>query len=128
MGQTIHQNRSSSLHFQDKHAFVFYAEIQDGHQKQFWQKLASRICRSPGIKSFVEIALALSVFKINTFYTKIQDGHQKWQEIALALSVSKINTFYTEIQDGHQKWQENNFGEKWNKQIPLGSKFSPKSL
>ena len=48
--------------------------------KQFWQKLASKICRSPGIKNFVEIALALSVSKINMFYTEIQDGHQMWQE------------------------------------------------
>ena len=89
-----------------------------------WQKLASRICRSPGIKSFAEIALALSIFKINTFYTKIKDGCQKWWEsdfgenspvespgIKNFVSISKINMFYTEIQDGHQMWQENNFGK-----------------
>ena len=34
--QKFRQNRSRSLHFQDKHIFTFYEEIQDGHQK--WQE------------------------------------------------------------------------------------------
>ena len=31
--QKLCRNRSSSLHFQDKHIFTFYEEIQDGCQK-----------------------------------------------------------------------------------------------
>ena len=66
-----------------------------------WQKLASRICRSCGIKSFAEIALAL-----------------------------KVNTFYTEIKGGCQKWRENNFGKNSPVESvdPLGSKILSKSL
>ena len=33
MDQKIRRNRSSSLHFQDKHIFTFYEEIQDDRQK-----------------------------------------------------------------------------------------------
>ena len=70
-----------------------------------------------GIKHFVEIALALTVFEkgVFAFYTEIQDGRQKWQEndfggnlpldsadtlwvknfveIALALTFLEINVF-----------------------------------
>ena len=41
-GQKFRRNCSISHHFQDKCVFVFYAEIQDGHQKwqerDFWEK------------------------------------------------------------------------------------------
>ena len=54
-------------HFRDKHAFVFYAEIQDGCQKLweniFLQKLADDCVYSGGI----EIALSDRVSKINAF-------------------------------------------------------------
>ena len=33
-GQKFRQNSSSLFRFQDKHVFVFYAEIQDGSQKR----------------------------------------------------------------------------------------------
>ena len=36
VGQKFRRNPSISLRLQDKHAFTFYTEIQDGHQK--WRK------------------------------------------------------------------------------------------
>ena len=54
--------------FQDKHAFVFYADIQDGCQKlrenSFWQKLADD---SVYILGVIEIALSGRVSEINEF-------------------------------------------------------------
>ena len=74
--QKIRPNRSISLCFQDKHVFVFNAEIQDGHQK--WRE--NNFCKmSPidstdtlRIKKFVQIALSRSVSKINVFSCLMQ--------------------------------------------------------
>ena len=67
--------------------FVFYAEIQNGHQKwwenDFWEKSPVDSPDNLWVKNFVEIALSCSISEINGFFvfnTEIQDGHQKWRE------------------------------------------------
>ena len=84
VSQTFRQSRSSSLHFQDKRVFAFYAEIQDGRQKwqenDFCENCPEDSADTLWVKNFVEIALARSVSKINAFfafYAEIQDGRQK---------------------------------------------------
>ena len=71
MGLKFRRNHSISLRFRDKHVFVFYAEIQDGHQKwlenDFWEKLQVECPNTLLVKKFVKIALSRSVYEINTF-------------------------------------------------------------
>ena len=69
-------------HFQDKRAFVFYTEIQDGCQKlrenNFWQKLADDSVYTLGV---IEIALSGCVSEINVFlcFTQRFKIAAKWQ-------------------------------------------------
>ena len=61
---------------------MFYAEIQDGHQKwwenDFCAETPIEYAGTLRVKNFVEKFLACFISKINTFYGKIQDGRQKW--------------------------------------------------
>ena len=64
---------------------MFYAKIQDGHQKwwenDFWKKTPIEYAGTLRVKNFVEKFLACFISKINTFYAKIQDGRQKrWEK------------------------------------------------
>ena len=69
VGQKFRQNRSISLHFEDKHVFAFYAKIQDGRQKwrenDFWEKSPVASPNTLQLKNFVKIALSRSVSEIN---------------------------------------------------------------
>ena len=71
VGQKFCRNRCISLHFQDKHVFAFYGEIQDGYQKwwenNFYEKLPVDSTNTLWVKTFVEIALSRSVSEINAF-------------------------------------------------------------
>ena len=112
---------------------MFYAEIQEGHQKwreiNFWQKLPVDCAYTVRVKNFIEIALSCKRFQdkcVFAFYSVIQDDHQKWQKF-LAKSSTRLCTFrggqksYTisEINgfldfssanhDSRQTWQEINF-------------------
>ena len=71
VGQKFRRNRSISLHFRDKHVFVFNTEIQDGRQK--WRE--NDVCKKSSVdssdtlrvKNFVEITLSRSIIEINVF-------------------------------------------------------------
>ena len=71
MGQNVHQNRSISLRFRDKHIFAFYTEIQDGRQKRWGKDFCAKspvdYADTLRIKNFVEITLSHSVSEINAF-------------------------------------------------------------
>ena len=72
VGHKVCRNRSISLHFRDKHIFVFNTEIQDGCQKCrgkhfFCEIMLVESTDTLRIKNYVEIALSRSVFEINTF-------------------------------------------------------------
>ena len=57
--QKFHQNRSTLHRFRGKFVFLFYAEIQDGHQKwresDFWEKLPVHSAHTLGVENFVKI-------------------------------------------------------------------------
>ena len=95
---------------------VFYAEIQDGHQKWqeniFWVKLPVDSGDTLWVKNFINITLSCIASEINVFLclTEIQDDHQKCREkspadsentlwvkyfikITLSRSVCKTNAF-----------------------------------
>ena len=62
---------SISLQFQDKRAFEFYTEIEDGRQKwwenNFCKKMPVDSADTVWVKNFVEISLSRSVSEINKF-------------------------------------------------------------
>ena len=102
-GKKFRQNRSISHRFRDKCVYVFYAEIQDGHQKwqqnDFWEKSPVDSADTlPGGQKFQPNCCISHRFPDKyafTFYAEIQDGHQKWQEndFALSRTVWDIYTF-----------------------------------
>ena len=57
--------------FRDKCAFVFYAEIQDGHQKwrgnDFGEKLPDDSADSLWVKKFANITLSCTISEKNAF-------------------------------------------------------------
>ena len=85
-------NRSISFRFRDKHIFVFYEEIQDGHQK--WRE--NNFCeKSP----------------VDCRYHAGKKFHWN-RSILLRFRDKNIFAFNAEIQDGRQKWRKNNFCKK----------------
>ena len=66
-GSEFCQNRSISHRYWDKLVFVFYAEIQDGHQKwqetEFWEELPVDSADNLWVKNFVKIALSRTVLR-----------------------------------------------------------------
>ena len=103
MGQKCCHNCSSSLRFRDKCIFAFYAENKAGRQKcqenNFGENLPADSADALRAKNFVKIALAHSVFEINTFLhfiQKIHDGRQKiqgkrfWQKVASRLCIYPV--------------------------------------
>ena len=95
--------------------------------KQFFGKVANRLCRYPVGQKFrrnCSISLRFRDKHVFAFYAEIQDGRQKssvdstdtlqvknFVEIAISLHFRDkgVFAFYAEIQDGHQKLQENDF-------------------
>ena len=76
-------NRSISLHFRDKHSFVFKAEIQDGRQKwrenNFWEKSPIDSADTLRVKNCQNCSISLHFRdkRIFAFYAEIQDGCKK---------------------------------------------------
>ena len=73
--------------FRDKYVFVFYAEIQDGHQKwrekDFWENSPVDSLDTLWVKKFVKITLSRTVSEINAFFCVLRRNsrwRQKWQE------------------------------------------------
>ena len=76
---------------------VFYAEIQDGHQKRrendFWEDLPVDSADTLWVKNFVEIALSRIISEINAFLPFMQKfkmaanmvGKQFWGKVASRL-------------------------------------------
>ena len=73
VGQKFCQNRSISHCFQDKCAFAFYAEIQDGRQKRqendFCKKLPVYSAVTLWVKNFIEIILSHTISEILKVFT-----------------------------------------------------------
>ena len=85
--QKFRRNRSISLHFRDKHVFVFYAEIQDGRKSApenvFLVKVTSRIATYPAgqkFRRYYSISLCFQGKQVFVFNAEIQDGRQKRRE------------------------------------------------
>ena len=90
VGQKFCQNRSISLHFQDKRVFVF---IQDGCQK--WQE--NDFCEKLPVDSAIPCGSKIA---------------SKIASISLRFRDKRVFAFNTEIQDGRQKWWEKDFCKK----------------
>ena len=83
--------------------FLFYAAIQDSHQKgqqnDFWEKFAASSADTLWVKNFLEITLSHAVFG---FYEEIQGGSQKRRE-TIFLEKSPVYS-------GETLWIKNSIG------------------
>ena len=89
-GKKIFAKCSISHHFRDKHVFVFYAEIQDGHQK--WWKNNFYSCQKT-----LQILVLLTVFRYAEYRFVLVEKNKIRKEY---LATGCCNSYYFRLSNG----------------------------